>query len=137
MQGNKVLTKLGVPFLAVASILGATGCLVGNSSGEPVLAVDLYWDENPKADRFSEGTCESAGVVTMDWTLIDKHTKKKVVSANDVDCQDGFNFEQVGPGNYQLKISGYDDNDQELWSTTCDDLTLDRFDSVYSCDVDQ
>ncbi len=130
---------MALPLAGASMILGASGCIVGNDSGPPVLAVDLFWDENPKADRFSEGTCQSAGVTSMDWTLTNSATKKTVIASTSggVDCQDGFNFEKLGAGDYTLTVTGYDAKDKPLWTSTCTNLTLDRFDANYACDVDQ
>lgn len=127
-----------LPLLAAAWLLPAAGCVVGGDSGQPVLAVDLYWDENARADRFVGGTCGSADVSWMEWELIDEHGEQ--IAASDEggeECQDGYNFTKFGPGNYKLVVHGFDDQDDELWTATCKNLELDRFDVLYRCDIER
>lgn len=133
-----VLEKLSCAVAVIGIAFTASGCIMGGDSGEPVLAVDLYWDENPRADRFAGGTCSTAGVTWMEWKLVDDSGDAVVESdPSGEPCQDGFNFENVGPGDYELELRGYDDQDAELWSTVCTALSLDRFDRLYACDIDQ
>lgn len=124
--------------LAVGLALSLSGCILGSDSGEPVLAVDLYWDENPRPDRFAGGTCGTAGVSWMEWRLVDANGDTVVKSGKGgEECQDGFTFDGFRPGTYELEITGYDDQDVDLWSTLCTGLTLDRFDQLYACEIDQ
>jgi hypothetical protein len=124
--------------LAVLSLGTALpGCIAGNDSAPPVLAVDLLWDNAPD-DRFSPGTCETAQVSTMTWQL--KEGDQMVGQSEGIDshvipCEDGFNFVDVGPGHYELSIQGFDADDKQVWSSDCTGLDLDRFDLLYSCKV--
>lgn len=120
------------------AVLGASGCVLGNNSDPPVLSVDLLWDESTSS-HFSEGTCESADVVWMEWALKDEdgHTVRKSEKGGNEDCQPGFDFFDLDAGNYSITVTGYDTDDQPLWSSKCTDLLLERFDSLYECRVDQ
>jgi hypothetical protein len=122
--------------LLAVSLLGAvqSGCIAGNDSSPPVLAVDLIWDEAPDV-RFSAGTCETAQVASMSWQLKEGD---KVISHNydpTIPCEDGFNFVDVGPGHYTLSVQGFDADQQPVWSSDCTGLDLERFDLLYSCKV--
>jgi hypothetical protein len=125
------VTALGCLLLSGA----ASGCVLGNDSEPPILSVDLLWDRSPQANQFARGTCESAGVVWMDWQL--KEGDRIVASSkpDGQECEDGFDFVDVGPGDYDLTVMGYDDTEQQLWTSTCDGLLLERFDVLYQCNV--
>jgi hypothetical protein len=126
--------------LAVWSLASAlSGCVAGNDSAPPVLAVDLLWDNAPD-DRFSAGTCATAQVSTMSWQLKEGD---QVVGQSDnpdgptIPCEDGFNFVDVGPGHYDLSVQGFDADGKQVWSSECTGLDLDRFDLLYSCKIVQ
>jgi hypothetical protein len=129
------LTK---PVRAVALVLlaGLAGCVLGNDSDPPVLSVDLYW--HLRGSHRGDSTCESSDVSSMTFQLTDVNSGDVVVENEDSDqgreCQDGFNFVDVGPGDYRLDVKGYDADQNQLWSGSCD-LWLGRFDRTYSCDV--
>lgn len=121
--------------LALLSVGSLSGCVLGNDSDPPVLSVDLYWE----SDRRSDSTCSSADVTRMDWQLT--HGDGEVIVENeDTDkghaCNNGFDFPDVGPGDYVLKVTGYDsdDNPSPVWSGECE-LWLDRFDRYFQCDI--
>ena len=125
--------SLGLAFIAFAS----TGCVVGNDSDPPELNVDLYWDRTSQEDRFSGGTCDSAGVVWMDWKI--SRDDEEIASSEEggVECNDGFRFPDLTSGIYTLTATGYDEDDQARWYAVCDGLELGRFDVLYACDIDQ
>jgi hypothetical protein len=126
---------LSKQLLAVLSLGTAlSGCIAGNDSAPPVLAVQLLWDEAPDKG-FSAGTCDSAQVAHMSWQL--KEGDQIVGQSDDpnVPCEDGFNFVDVGPGKYDLSIQGFDADLKPLWSSSCTGLVLERFDLLYSCKV--
>jgi hypothetical protein len=127
---------IGLVSLALSS--AASGCVLGNDSDPPVLSTDLFWDRSPQSGKFSNGTCESAGVVWMDWQLKDEDDRVVVTSEDGgQECEDGFDFVDVGPGNYKLTVMGYDDAEQQLWNGSCDGLVLERFDVLYPCRVER
>lgn len=116
----------------------AGGCVLGDDTDGPVLAVDLRWDRSPSAERFSEGNCDSARVVWMKWTLRDSDDDRIDESDDDgVDCENGFDFFGLRPGEYALEVEGYDEDDTLVWQDTCERLRLDRFDKLYTCRVNQ
>jgi len=39
------------------------------------------------------------------------------------------------PGHYRLEITGKDENDHPVWSSTCTGLSVLRFDVGYECDI--
>jgi len=107
------------------------GCVIGNDSDPPVLAVDLYWD----TDHYSDRTCKSAKVATMDFRLLDAR-QNVVEERQGVDCENGFEFTHADLGVYVLEVTGYDSDSSPTWSASCD-LYLDRFDRLFRCDVDK
>ena len=106
------------------------GCVLGEDSGDPpLLSVDFFWEDDT---RQGDDTCESADVRSMDWQLTD--SEGNVVDEQDSECKDGFNFFGASPGDYTLKVNGYDADHNKQWDATCR-LFLDRFDRAYPCDV--
>lgn len=127
-------------FLAVVA-LAASGCVFGSNSDRPVLSVDLLWDKSATT-RFSEGDCDSAGVLWMEWSLEDKKGKRVRYSKTDLDkeCQPGFDFFDLEPGEYVLVVTGYDSDETDaapVWASECTGLTVERFDSLFACRIDQ
>jgi hypothetical protein len=118
--------------------LAAGGCVLGNDTDGPVLAVDLLWDLSP-TDRFAAGSCEAAGVLFVTWRLKDGDGEVLQESDDDETCEesgDGFNFYGLYSGEYQLEVEGLDDQDAQRWEATCE-LALDRFDTLYRCRIEQ
>lgn len=130
--------------LAVLAGLGASGCLDFSDNRGAIMSIELCWDEQP-GDGFvgkhcvdasgDRGTCESAGVDSMDWTLTNAATGKKVASRSE-DCANGIDVVDPAPGRYTLSISGTDKDQTITWKSTCKSLDLLRFDIGYECDVD-
>ncbi len=129
------IANLSTATLALA--VGLTGCVLGNDSDPPVLSVNLYWHLRG-GSRYSDESCEDSGVSQVEFSLTDTNTGDVVVQNEDSDegreCQPGFNFVDVGPGDYRLDVKGYDSDHNQLWSGSCD-LWLGRFDRVYDCDI--
>jgi hypothetical protein len=121
----------------VLAVLSLSGCIAGNDSTPPVLAVDLLWDSAPD-DRFSPSTCHEAHVDTMTWQLKEGDTLVGQSEGEDshvIPCEDGFNFVDLGPGHYELSIQGFNADQKQVWSSDCTGLDLGRFDLLYSCKV--
>ena len=115
----------------------AGGCVLGNDNDRPVLAVDPLWDASPSG-RFSGQACSPAGVHFMSWAIQD--SRGRTISESDSDEHESckpLDFLGLTPGTYRLRLSGYDRDDVERWSTTCTGLVLGRFDVLYKCEVDQ
>ena len=117
-----------VRLLTVASAL--SGCVLGNDSDPPILAVDLFWE----SDRHLDGTCKSADVGNMDFRLLDAQDEV-VEEQSDRRCANGFEFTHAEPGDYTLEVTGYDAEHNQAWTGQCD-LRLDRFDRIYKCQVE-
>jgi hypothetical protein len=101
-----------------------------------VLAVDVSWDRSA-SDRFSDGSCESAGVVWINWEL--RSADGELLERSDEggeDCPPGFDFFDLRPGDYRLDLEGYDSSDTKRWQDRCR-LNLGRFDKLYTCPVEQ
>jgi hypothetical protein len=131
------MTKTAFHLALCGMLMSTAGCVLGRNSDDPVLSVDLLWDKS-ETSRFSEGTCESADVAWMEWTLKDKGGD--VVRRNDkddTDCQAGFDFFDLDPGTYTLTVTGYDEADEARWASKCTGLTLERFDTLYECEIEQ
>lgn len=122
-----------VVLCALASFaLGA--CLtVGDDQGA-VLRIELFWDERVGSSSFHGGTCHSAGVERMDWSLRDDSGAE--VAGNEEVCADTIDVLDSVPGRYELSITGYDENDDEKWRAKCTELLVLRFDVGYRCDID-
>ena len=122
---------------ALALVVGLSGCVLGNDSNPPVLKVNLYWQLRG-GSRHGDSRCQDSGVETMQFTLTDTNSDEVVVQNEDSDagrqCQNGFDFVDVGPGDYRLDVKGFDADDNQLWSGSCD-LSLGRFDRLYDCDI--
>jgi hypothetical protein len=100
----------------------------------------LYWQVRSGSHNNGGGDqrCEDSGVETMTFTLTDTDSNQVVVQNEDSDagrqCQNGFDFVDVGPGDYRLDVKGFDADGNQLWSGTCD-VSLGRFDRLYDCDI--
>ena len=119
--------------LALLSTLLAPGCLLGNNNDPPELAIDVYWE----LDRARFDTCAIARVATMTWQLTD--LDGTLISENPDteqarECQPGFAFVDVGPGDYIFKVTGEGRDAARTWKGSCR-VSLGRFDRVYECDV--
>lgn len=125
---------LGAACLILVSVT-ASGCVLGNDNERPVLAVDPLWDLSP-GPRFVGGTCDEAGVDTMSWEIQDSRGRTLEKSEKPERCL-ALDFLNLKPGTYTLVITGYDRDEKERWTATCEDLTLGRFDMLYPCEVDQ
>jgi hypothetical protein len=123
----------------IALVTIAPGCLTVADDEGPILSIELYWDEDLGGES-SWGTCDSAGVEDMQWELIDGNGK--VVASNDdggddlQDCYNAIDVLDPAPGEYELVISGFDDDRQELWYVECSDMNVLRFDVAYRCDIE-
>lgn len=120
---------------------GLAGCLTVADDEGPILSMELFWDEETGND-FSGGTCDSADVDRMAWTLLDADGDEVAshTDETDADSQPCFNAIDIidpGPGNYELEISGLDDDGRELWTATCSDMDVLRFDVSYNCEIER
>ena len=128
-----IVTRLRTTALAALLATAATGCLtVGDDTG-PILHIELFWDERTGSDSFRGGTCHSADVDTMDWSLRDERGRE--VAGRDERCADAIDVIDMLPGEYELVVKGYDEDEQELWDVTCTGLLVLRFDMAFACDV--
>jgi hypothetical protein len=115
----------------MTAAVALSGCVLGNDSEPPVLAVDLFW----ASTRSPKGTCNSADVGNMDFRLL--NSKEEVVKEeSDRSCANGFEFTDAELGDYTLEVTGYDEDHNQAWNGQCD-LRLDRFDRIYRCEVDK
>ena len=130
---HAMVRKLTAGALLVGVMLSATGCLtVGDDTG-PILHVELFWDERPASTSFRGGTCHSADVYDMDWSLKDEQGRE--VAGQDEVCADAIDVVDMVPGEYSLDVKGYDRAGTEIWSVTCSGLLVARFDAAWACDV--
>jgi hypothetical protein len=124
--------------MAVVLATLAAGCLDFNGRGATILRIDLLWDEDTASSGFSPGTCRSAGVANVTWSLTDSDTGKEIDSSNgSVSCINGLDWQDPHPGDYTLKVTGSDKDGAMLWKATCKGLAGGlRFDAAYWCEVD-
>jgi hypothetical protein len=127
--GNRALTCA----LALGLVVAASGCLDFSDNNGPIMSIELFWDERPDTAAFVGGTCESAGVSTMNWTLLDAQNRN-VASANQP-CTNAIDVHDPKPGTYRLKITGQDADGNDVWRASCTGLNVLRFDVGYECDI--
>lgn len=120
-------------------LLLSTSCLTVADDEGPILSVELYWDEEPD-DGFVGGTCDTAGVETMEWHLLDEHgdeVQTNISGSRDSlhPCYNAIDILGLDPGGYRLEISGYDEDDRLRWTETSGVLNVLRFDVSYRFDI--
>lgn len=128
--------RLAAALVALVTIV--TGCLTVADDEGPILSIELYWDEDLGSGD-SWGTCDSAGVGDMQWELIDDSGDVVASSGEAGDKQTCYNAIDVvdpAPGEYSLVISGFDDDDEELWYVECSEMEVLRFDIAYRCNIE-
>ena len=79
-----VVAKLANWTLALALATAATGCLDFSDNEGPMMSIELFWDERPDVATFIGGTCESAGVATMRWRLVERRRQRGRVAQRSV-----------------------------------------------------
>lgn len=125
-------------FALLGSLAASAGCVMGNDNDPPVLSVDLYWE----TERYSDRTCTKANVAAMGFRLLDAQGEVIAQNASEEQyqgasrCVNGIDFPDLDLGDYSLELTGYDADHNIAWRGTCD-LSLDRFDRLYSCDIQQ
>ncbi len=137
-QRGGLWTALAACGLALALTLTLPGCLGSSNSSRPVLSVDLMWDDNTSPTAFNAGSCQSAGVANVVWTLtkVGEKTPAKASPSGGESCENGFDFFDLPPGTYDLTITGYDSSDTDVWKTTkCTGLRIEAFDDAFRCDM--
>jgi len=132
--------------LALGLAAAASGC-IDFSSNSPIMSIELFWDERPDTAAFVGGTCESAGVSTMTWQLIDAQGRAVASSCPSSNpacdpahpgpepCSNALDVHDPKPGDYRLKITGQDGDGNDVWSAKCSGLNVLRFDVGYECDL--
>jgi len=133
-----VMVKRGFA-VALCSMALLSGCLTVADDEGPILSVELYWDEEP-GSGFEGGTCESADVEEMEWTLLDDNGDEVQTSlSGDRDsihhCYNAIDILGLDPGTYRLEITGYDSDGNARWSETSGELQVLRFDVSYRFDI--
>lgn len=138
--------KLGVSAALAALAFAGTGCLTVADDEGPILSVELYWDEDPKArhdgdENYVGGTCETAGVDEMEWYLLDangEEVETNIGSARDSThpCYNAIDILGLAPGTYRLVVSGFDNDGVNRWKATRSaELSVLRFDTAYALDI--
>lgn len=126
---------LGVASLTWLFQSGLTGCVFGEESEPPVLAIDLYWafDERSRHDY----TCDTVPVAVGEWRLLDDEGEEIEVTTKDqMICDDRLLFSDLDPGDYVFEVNGYNEAGEKAWEATCP-VWLDRFDRLFECDIPQ
>jgi hypothetical protein len=107
--------------------------LMNDAEGaQPALGIDLAWDVNV-GDDFVGGDCEAAGVAEMRWELVDQHGEPH--GHGESACLDGLDLCDLPPSSYVLTIEGLDASGEIRWASSCDELSLIRFDTLFRCSV--
>ena len=125
---RRLLQRSLLPVLLVLA-----GCLTVDNEGGPVLAIELLWDAQPEDDSFAASDCTGAGVEMMEWALYDDDGDE--VASNTEPCADAIDVFEPDPGEYELDVTGFDENAEPLWSVTCRGLRILRFDVAFECDI--
>lgn len=118
--------------LLAALALSLGGCIL-NDRDESILSIELLWDERTD-EGFTEGTCRSADVDWMVWSLLDADGRE--IADGDEECAEFIDIFNLPPGGYALVIDGFTADYTPLWSTRCEGLELRRFDTLFVCDVE-
>src|SRR5688500_16607325 len=71
-ERRMVMVRYGLVAALLALLSLSSSCLTVADDEGPILSVELYWDEEADSG-FEGGTCESAGVDEMEWTLLDEN----------------------------------------------------------------
>lgn len=129
---------------AMGAMLLAGGCLTIGDEESAILHIELYWDEEPGLPDFEPGSCHSADVNRIDWSLRDENGDE-VVGDRD-DCRNAIEIIDLPPGEYSLYIEGFRQTGTDpltgdpiltrLWVETCTQMRILRFDEGYYCDID-
>jgi hypothetical protein len=135
----KMTARHGVLAALVSLAFAGAGCLTVADDEGPILSVELYWDEEPD-NGFVGGTCETAGVDTMEWHLLDEsgdEVDTNLTSARDSvhDCYNAIDILGLAPGTYRLEVTGYDEDGVQRWTETSGELKVLRFDVMYAFDI--
>lgn len=145
MQGPCGFEALRAVLAGCVALAAGYGCVPGERSEEfcdqhndaegaqPALGIDLAWDVVPGSAEFLGGDCEAAGVVNMRWELVDQDGESW--EQGESACLDGLDLCDLPPSNYVLTVEGLDGAGAVRWASSCDDLSLIRFDTLFRCDV--
>jgi hypothetical protein len=120
--------------VALVLATAASGCLDFTDDEGPVMSVELFWDQRPDEARFVGATCGQAGVDEMHWTLTRVDDGTVAVDRSEP-CANGIDIIDPRPGEYELELTGLDDDGKKVWGTTCVGLSVLRFDSGFACDI--
>jgi hypothetical protein len=107
----------------------------GSGEEGTLLAIELFWDEQPEADNYVPGTCASAGARWMEWTLTNEDGTE--LASRSEPCADGIDVYDPAPDTYTLELTGFDENDDPRWSAACTGLTIARSDVFHDCEVEE
>ena len=134
-----VMVRHGLVAALIALLLLSSSCLTVADDEGPILSVELYWDEEP-GGGFEGGTCESADVEEMEWTLLDQNGDEVQTSLSGHRdsvhlCYNAIDILGLEPGTYRLEITGYDDAGNARWMETSGELQVLRFDVSYRFDI--
>jgi len=137
-----ITVRHGVVAAFFSLLLLTTSCLTVADDEGPILSVELYWDEEP-GTGFEGGTCETAGVDAMEWSLLDANGDEVQTNAGGGrdaihDCYNAIDILGLDPGTYRLEISGYQqvgNTPERRWNETSGELKVLRFDVSYRFDI--
>jgi hypothetical protein len=129
------VARLAPCAIAVLLATWSSGCLDLSGHQANVMSLNLNWDEATTTSKFAPGTCKSATVDSMTWSLTRADTGEEVAN-NTEPCANGIDVIDPSPADYTLKITGNDKSGSALWHSTCKGLRVLRFDVSYDCDVD-
>ena len=131
----------GVIAALFSLLLLSSSCLTVADDEGPILSVELYWDEEPD-NGFVAGECETAGVETMEWHLLDAdgeevETNISGTRESEHPCYNAIDILGLEHGTYTLEISGYDNDGNKRWTQTSAPLKVLRFDVAYSFKIEE
>lgn len=107
----------------------------GEIGDSRTLGIELFWDGDPSPDAFLGGTCASAGVVGMSWSLT-ASDGLEVAGRQDQSCRDRIEITDVEPSDYTLEVTGFDADAHEAWYTLCTGIVKgEGADEPYICDI--
>lgn len=145
MRGRHGLRAFSAVLAACLALATSPGCVPGERTEElcdphdkaqgaqPALGIDLMWDVEPGDESFVGADCDAAGVADMRWELVDQNGEPW--SQGESACLDGLDLCDLPPSSYLLTVEGLDAGGEVRWASSCDDLSLVRFDTVFRCNV--
>jgi hypothetical protein len=129
--------------VALALAIAPLGCGDDGGDSEPgegsgadaaagelaTMSLELLWDAALDSSAFVADDC-----TRFEWSQT-RVSPRSLVAAREEPCADVIDVIEAEPGEYELEITGLDENDEERWSTVCTGLIVADEDVSYDCEI--